>query len=119
MLSDKAITELERERDDWKNIFDAYCRDEQEGLELFAGKDGRCGLCPKYKKIHTYGGREFLTCRECPIVVLSRRTCYNMWLKEGYYFPDDEKKKPYEGMRVAKMTYEFLNKLIREARNGS
>lgn len=117
-LENEQIEELKRERDDWLEIFLAYVRSEKEGLELFAGKDKRCGLCPKYKLITGEGDFKFLSCRKCPIVMLTGQTCYYRWKKEGDFFPGDEKKIIYEGMRAAWMTYKFIDDLIGGNQNG-
>ena len=78
--SREMIMELERERDDWANMerlvrYYGY----SAGLLSYGGKQERCGLCGRYRK--KIG--EMVSCRECPIVEATGRTCDYWWRKAG------------------------------------
>ena len=99
------IGALIKERDDWRDIYGAYLRNEKDGEKLHAGKESRCGLCPDHQTYYEGGSNEYLSCRTCPIVILTRRTCAHWW--EIFDVAPEQKDR-----RAALKTYLFLKKLI-------
>jgi len=99
------IKELERERDDWRNIYEGYEISEEEGRKRQEGKEERCGLCQEYQASVVFGDHSFLTCRACPVVILTGRTCAHHWNEVGIQ-PGEQT------AALAEKTYLFMDKLI-------
>lgn len=77
------ITELEKERDEWREVYEAFVIDTDKGIAQFESKNKTCGLCVKYKTEINTGEEVFISCRECPIVIISGRTCNHWWGMHG------------------------------------
>ena len=116
LSSSEHIQGLKRERDDWNVIYEAYDRSKTEGRELLGGKEGRCGLCPEYKKTIERGGKTYVSCRDCPIVVYTGKTC-NFWWKAVDIKIGDMNPEREEGKRIARLTVETLDEVIKGAKN--
>jgi len=111
------IKELERERDDWKEILAAYGRSNEDGLRAQSGKEERCGLCPKYRIVFELTGNTILSCRSCPIVLYSGRTCAWHCRKTGIK-AESVCGINYGNIEMAKVSYGFLRDLIERLKNN-
>jgi hypothetical protein len=100
------IEELKRERDGWNEVYMAFVVDNKSGKREFKRKHEDCGLCPKYKVEDESG---YISCRECPIVKLTRRTCNYWWGIHGI-----EQGKTETGS-AALTTYLWLKDMIEKA----
>lgn len=107
---------IEQERDDWKNIGEAFARSDDDGFAALAGKNERCGLCPAYKKTIIWNGHTLISCKGCPVIRVFRRTCYTMWMDELGFFPGREKDDVGRTKRAVAATY-FAMQFILEVIN--
>ena len=79
---------------DWRVIQRAYMIRPEFGIKLVETKGERCGLCPRYRSmtINMATGDQFASCRRCPIVKATGRTCLHWRLEHGE--PPDWYKNP-------------------------
>ncbi len=69
------IERIDREIADWERVLTAY--EYGTGRTMYESKDERCGLCPTYQHrvVNVATGAAILTCRRCPVVRATGRTC--------------------------------------------
>jgi hypothetical protein len=98
-------SELQKELEDWQDIYRTFLFNKDAAEIKMATKDERCGLCPKYKKETVLNNVKYLSCRECPIVKMTRRTCGFWWSKNNV---EPGSIKGEDSLK----TYLFLKKII-------
>ena len=92
---------------DWKDIAETMAVDKEKGWEKYKSKDSRCNLCPIYKKTLVAEDYVFVSCKECPVVKLTRRSCEYWVMKHKMEKGTEE---------VPQIVSDFLQKTITEVK---
>lgn len=88
MYDELDISLVRAQVEDWKYVREQYFTSFALGVRAVETKDARCGLCPRYLRytVARVGNEwaELLTCRHCPIVRATGRTCAHMRASVGF-----------------------------------